>query len=214
MDSQNDFQTIFNSLPELDPDFSLPELSVTILTRRDHWKVYCILYRLRKACKVSKGVIRRPNGRFSCEIRIAKEMVTDESYRKGKVWLGTFRTRFQAARALDVGKLFFSRKKRKNYHNPETEAKLLIFKENPGVETMKEMVEYVQELAKLYGENGTVPPSDWRIKRVPRRSRQKKPRLSNCPWSLTMTSLQLHFVYIFPLLFLSKDKLQVFSAKL
>ena len=103
--------------------------------------------------KVLKGVMKK-NGKYACEMRIKTKMQKEKNKPIRKVWLGTYQTQAQAARALDVGKFFFNGKVIKTF-NPNSEAVLSKVSYLLAL-PLEELVKKVQKLARHYGENGSV----------------------------------------------------------
>lgn len=107
-----------------------------------------------QARNVLKGVMKKKD-RYVCEMRVMMKLQKEKNKSIGKVWLGTYKTEAQAARALDVGKYFFNSKEVKSFSDPNSEtilSKLSYLLAQP----LEELVESVKKLAKDYGENGSV----------------------------------------------------------
>lgn len=114
-----------------------------------------------------EGVATKENSRkrstklkYQCEIRISKKLIPKHvKYSKGKAWLGTFGTPDQKGRALDVGKFYLCTRKKKTFHDPNSEAILSAIEDHLRALPLPERVEKVMKLAKYYGEKGSLPES-------------------------------------------------------
>lgn len=103
---------------------------------------------------VLKGVMKKKD-RYVCETRIMMKMQKKKNKLIRKVWLGTYKTQAQAARALDVGKFFFNSKETKSFYNPDSET-ILSNLSYLLAQPLEELVGNVKKLAKHYGENGSL----------------------------------------------------------
>lgn len=73
----------------------------------------------------------------------------------GKVWLGTFPTKMQAARAYDVGRMFCSKRAR-GFNFPASEGILSILKHVILKLPLSDKIKAIKEVAKEYGETGGI----------------------------------------------------------
>ncbi|KAG0627483.1 hypothetical protein M758_2G204400 [Ceratodon purpureus] len=103
---------------------------------------------------VLKGVMKKKD-KYVCEMRIMKKMQKEKNKLIDKVWLGTYKTEFQAARALDVGKFFFNSKDIKGFSNPNSET-ILSQLSYLLAQPLDELVKNVKKLAKHYSENDSL----------------------------------------------------------
>lgn len=101
-----------------------------------------------------KGVVKKGN-KWTCETRVMKKRRQKNS-KYSKVWLGTYETPVQAARALDVGKFFFCAKKNKNFYDPRSKSILEGFFSHLVSQPLEVLVINVKKLAQHYGLYG--PP--------------------------------------------------------
>lgn len=105
---------------------------------------------------VFKGVMEK-RGKFVCETRVMKKIQLEKNKIIKKVWLGTYQTRAQAARALDVGKYFFNAKETKTYFDPNTERMLSTLSTQLLAQPLDLLVLKVKQIAQYYGTHGTLP---------------------------------------------------------
>jgi hypothetical protein len=103
---------------------------------------------------VIKGVVKKGN-KWTCETRVMKKRRKENS-KYSKVWLGTYETPVQAARALDVGKFFLCAKTNKNFYDPRSKSILEGLFSHLVTQPLEELVMNVKKLAQHYGLYG--PP--------------------------------------------------------
>lgn len=112
-----------------------------------------------KGVKIKKGSVDK----WTCEIRISTKIPKDIELSKRKLWLGTFATPYQAAKALDVGRYLLSVKK---FHtppekffetHPQTFEKLKKFKERLRAQPLTaKLLQRVKDLAEHYGKHDSL----------------------------------------------------------
>lgn len=105
---------------------------------------------------VFKGVMEK-KGKYVCEMRVMKKIQLEKKKIIKKVWLGTYQTQAQAARALDVGKYFFNAKETKTFFDPNIESMLSTLGQQLLAQPLEVLVVNVKKLAKHYGNHGTLP---------------------------------------------------------
>lgn len=105
---------------------------------------------------VFKGVMEK-KGKFVCETRVMKKIQLEKKKIIKKVWLGTYQTQAEAARALDVGKYFFNAKETKTFFDPNIETMLSTLSQQLLAQPLDLLVVKVKQIAKYYGIHGTLP---------------------------------------------------------
>ena len=90
--------------------------------------------------------------RYGIELKWKVEMRIKSDGKK--VWLGSYKTPKQAARANDAGKFFFSTTVESNYSFPKTPGILLPFSTVMGQLSRHKEMKLVQEMARLYANMG------------------------------------------------------------
>jgi hypothetical protein len=104
-----------------------------------------------------EGIRRRKNksGKiWVTEIRLTTKTNGPEA---GKVWLGSYFTPEEAARAYDAGKMFGSKRVR-SLNFPESQSILAPYKEVVDQFPIPQKRKTIQIIAKQYGETGSVNP--------------------------------------------------------
>lgn len=101
------------------------------------------------ANNIFKGIFPRKNG---MEVKWVTERLRSPDGKK--VWLGSYKTPEQAARAFDAGKFFFSTVVESDYNFPETPGILLPFINLMDQLPVSEQMSTLQQLATYYAEMG------------------------------------------------------------
>jgi len=107
---------------------------------------------------VFKGVMEK-KGKFTCEMQVGKKIQLEEKKIIKEVWLGTYQTQAQAARALDVGLYLCNAKETKTFFDPYTETMLSTLSQQLLAQPLDLLEVKVKQIAKYYGTHGTLRES-------------------------------------------------------
>jgi hypothetical protein len=115
--------------------------------------------RLKRRCEDFEG-IRSRKKKESGKIWVAEMRLTTKRNgpKAGKVWLGSFFTPEEAARAHDAGRMFCSKAAR-SFNFPESKSILTPYEDAINQLPIPQKKEAIQMIAKQYGETGSVNPS-------------------------------------------------------
>ena len=114
--------------------------------------------RLKRKREDFEGIRSRKN-KESGKMWVAEIRRTTKTFGRdaGKVWLGSYLTPEEAARAYDAGKMFCSNKAR-SFNFPDSQSTLAPYKDWINQLPMPEQKKAIQDIAKQYGETGSVDP--------------------------------------------------------